>query len=199
MACYGGQILPCRACVSDRTPQHDLIDDAVARMHVAHTANMHVAHSARRPRASSLAYSPNWRPDLASLDAARDGNHMIADVMCPSVVTQAAVTVPATSHMPLVAAIAAAAAEKHRKCGNVLPHTMLPIVVEHVGGINKEGMELFRMCRKKALNKLHAKETEASTWSSRGVSNFFLQSLSLASRKGLGHLHKVTVAGLRAA
>ena len=42
------------------------------------------------------------------------------------------------------------------------------------------------------------KETEASTWSSRGVLNFFLQSLSLANLKGLGHLYMVTAAGLRA-
>ena len=87
--------------------------------------------------------------------------------------------------MPIAAAIAAAAAaaaaaEKYCKSGNVLPHTMLPFVVEHAGGINKEGMGFFRRCRKKALNKLHMKETVASTWSSRGFSNFFLQSLSLA-------------------
>ena len=76
---------------------------------------------------------------------------------------------------------------------------MLPFVVEHAGSINKDGMEFFRRCRKKALNKLHVKETEASTWSSRGFSNFFLQSLSLANLKGLGHLYMVTAAGLRAA
>ena len=52
--------------------------------------------------------------------------------------------VPGTSHMPLAAAIAAAAAEKHHKYGNVLPHTMLPFVVEHAGGINKEEMEFSR-------------------------------------------------------
>ena len=108
MDCYGDQILTCSACMSDRTSWHDLIDDVVARM--ARTdchANIHVAlaHSARRPRAASLAYSPNWRPELTFLHAARDGNfnHMIADVTCPYLVTQT--DVPATSHMPLAAAI----------------------------------------------------------------------------------------------
>ena len=121
---------------------------------MAQTSNMHdiVAHAAQRPQAASLAYSPNWRPDHTFLHAARNGNHMIVDAMCPSVVTQAAAAVPATSHMPLAAAIAAsAAAEKHRKYGNMLPHTMLPFVVEHAGGINKDGIESFRTCRKKAL------------------------------------------------
>ena len=112
MDCYGDHILSCRACsyscMSDSTPWHDRIVDVVARM--AQTTNMHVSHSDRRTRAASLAYSPNWRPDLTFLHAARDGNHMIVDVTCPSVVTQTAV--PATSHMPLAAAIAVAT-EKH--------------------------------------------------------------------------------------
>ena len=94
---------------------------------------------------------------------------MIADAMCPPVVTQTGV--PATSHVPLTAATAAAA-EKHRKYGNVLPHTMLPFVVEHAGGINKEGMEFFRRCRKKAVNKLHVKETEAPLGPARGSRTF---------------------------
>ena len=56
---------------------------------------------------------------ITFLHAARDGNcnRVIADDTCPSVATQAAV--PPTSHMPLAAAIAAAA-EKHRNNGNVL-------------------------------------------------------------------------------
>ena len=41
MDCYGDHILACRACMSDRTPWHDLIVDVVARM--AQTANMHVS------------------------------------------------------------------------------------------------------------------------------------------------------------
>ena len=52
-------------------------------------------------------------------------------------------------------------------------------------------MEFSRRCRERALSKLHVKETEASTWpmASRGFSGFFVQSLSLANLKGLGHLH----------
>ena len=73
---------------------HDLIVDVVARM--AQTANAHVPHPARdrrpharaRAEAASLAYSPNWRHDLTSLDAERDGNQMIANATCPSVVTK---------------------------------------------------------------------------------------------------------------
>ena len=66
---------------------------------------------------------------------------MMADVMCPSVVTRAAVL--AISHMPLPTDIAAAA-EKHGTYGNVLLHTMLPFVVEHaamqVASIRRDGM-----------------------------------------------------------
>ena len=102
----------------------------------------------RTPHLFHLEYPPNvnWRPDLSLLHAARDGNHVAVDVTCPSVATQTAV--PATSHMPLAAAIAAAAlltAQKHpicKYCG-VLPRTMPPFVVGHGGGINKEGMGLF--------------------------------------------------------
>ena len=62
-------------------------------------------------------------------------------------------------------------------------------------------MELFRRFRKKALNKFHVRDAGASTWSSRGFSKNFLQSLSLAGLKGLSHLRNamVTAAGLRVA
>ena len=62
----------------------------------------HVSYSARRPRTASLAYSPNWRPDITLIHAygARDdGNHVLVDVTCPSVVTQAAL--PAACHLLL--------------------------------------------------------------------------------------------------
>ena len=89
---------------------------------------------------------PNWCPDITLIHGARDGNHVLAivDVTCPSVVTRAAL--PAAFHMPLATAIAATAS-KHARYGNVHPHTVLPFVVEHAGGINKEGMQFFRMCR----------------------------------------------------
>ena len=54
--------------------------------------------------------------------------------------------------MPLAIATAAAHAiaatdMEHARYGGVHPHTVLPFVVEHAGGINKEGMQFFRMCR----------------------------------------------------
>ena len=68
-------------------------------------------------------------------------------------------------------------------------------MVEHAGGNNKEGMQFFGMCRD---NKLNARASDLPSWSSKGISNFFLQSLSLADlkgpNKGLGHLFMVTAA-----
>ena len=85
--------------------------------------------------------------------------------------------------------------------GNVHPHTVLPFVVEHAGGINKEGMQFFRMCRDAAdmYNKLNTRASDLSSWSSKGFSIVFLKSLSLANLKGLGHLFMVTAASIRAA
>ena len=151
--------------------------------------------------AASLAYSPNWYPDITLINGARDGNHVLADATCPSVVTRAAL--PAACHMPLATAIAATAM-KHARYGNVHPRahtcTVLPFVVEHAGGINKEGMKFFRMCWDAADNKLNTRASDLPSWSSKGFSNFFLQSLSLvANLKGLGHLFMMTAASIRAA
>ena len=98
--------------------------DVVASM--ARHASKHVSYSSRRPRAASLAYSPNWCPDITLIHGARDGNHVLVDVTCPSVVTRAAL--PAACHMPLATAVAATAM-KHARYGNVHPHTVLPFVV----------------------------------------------------------------------
>ena len=59
----------------------------------------------------------------------------------------------------------------------------------------------LRMCRDAVDNKLNAiaRASGLSSWSSKGRSNFFLQSLSLADLKGLGHLFMVTAASIRAA
>ena len=76
-----------------------------------------------------------------SLHAAQDGNCMIPDAV-PLCSHTDCCACYLRSHMPLAAAMAAAA-ETHRKFGNVLPRTMLPFVVEHAGGISKEGMECF--------------------------------------------------------
>ena len=83
--------------------------------------------------------------------------------------------------------------------GDVHPHTALPFVVEHSSGINKEGMQFFRMCRDAADNKLNTRASGLSSWSSKGLASFLLQSLPLANLKGLGHLFMVTAASIRAA
>ena len=99
-----------------------------------------------------------------------------SSVLCPSVVTRAAQ--PAACHMPLATAIAATAM-KHAGYGDVHPHTVLvtvlPFVVEHAGGINKEGMQFFRMCtcRDAADNKLNTRASDLPSWSSKGFSDFF--------------------------
>ena len=87
---------------------------------------------------------------------------------------------------------------EHARYGNVHPHTAMPFVVEHAGGINKGGMQLFRMCQDAADNKLNARASGLPSWSSKGPSHFFLQSLTLANLKGLGHLFVVTAASIRA-
>ena len=124
----------CTLILRDRTPGHGLVVDAVVSM--ARHAGEHLPYSSRRPRAAPHAYSPNWCPDitLGLIHGARardiDGNHVLVDVTCPSVVTRAAL--PAACHMPLATAIAATAM-KHARYGNVHPHTVLPFVVEHAG------------------------------------------------------------------
>ena len=67
-------------------------------------------------------------------------------------VTRAAL--PAACHMSFAIAIPATAMV-HARHGDVHPHTALPLVVAHAGGIKKEGMQFFRMCRDAADNKLN--------------------------------------------
>ena len=100
-----------------------------------------------------------------------------------------AVTRAAACHMPHATAIAATAM-KHARYGNMHPHTALPFMVVHAGGINtlKEGMQFFRMCRDAADKKLNARASGLSSWSSKGFSKSFLQSLSLANLNGLDHV-----------
>ena len=78
--------------------------------------------------------------------------------------------------------------------------------VEHAGtgGINKEGMlpVVQESCTgmQAAGSELNARASGLSSWSSKGLSSFFLQSLSLAianlKLKGLGHLFMVTAASV---
>ena len=81
---------------------------------------------------------------------------------------------------------------KQHDYGHVHPHTLLPFVVEHAGALGKEAMGLFFSYRKKAkyINKengLPASVNGISTWSSRGFTNWFMQSFSVANLKGQGH------------
>ena len=73
----------------------------------------------------------------------------------------------------------------------------MPFVVEHAGGINKEGAQLFRMRRGASDNQPNA-SLPPYAWSSKGPSHFFLLPLApLANLKGLGHLFMVTAASIR--
>ena len=143
---------------------------------------------------------PNWHPGITRIPGARDGNHALVDVTCPyaSMVTRAAL--PAACHMPLATAIGATAMG-HAGYGDVHPHTVLSFVVEHAGGINKEGIQFFmiRMCRDAADSKLNTRVSGLSSWSSKGFSNCSLQSLPLVNLEGLGNLFMVTAASIRAA
>ena len=61
---------------------------------------------------------------------------------------------------------------KHARYGDVHPHTALPFAVGHAGGINKEGIQFFRMRRDAADNKPNARASGLPSWSSKGLSNF---------------------------
>ena len=83
---------------------------------------------------------------------------------------------------------------------NAHPGTLLPVVGNHTGVITEEGMRFFRMRRDASDSKPNSGARLLSSWSSKGTSNLFLQSLSLAILhipKGLGHLFMVTAVGIR--
>ena len=119
---------------------------------------------------------------------ARNGNHALVDFTCPSVATRAAL--PAACHMPLATGMAATAMN-HARYGNVHPHTALPFVVGQAGDINKEGMQFSRMCRGAALadNKVNARASGLPSWSSKGPSDYFLQSPSVGNLKRIMRSH----------
>ena len=136
----------------------------------------------------SRAYSPNWCPDLTLIHGSNAGSHVLIDATCPSVVKSTIRNVASRMHG---AAAIAAAAEKLHRYGHVNPHVVLPFVVEHAGALGKDAMDHFRRCRKLVKNRLSPHQDEVSTWSSRGFSNFFLQAISVANLKGIGHLFMV--------
>ena len=97
--------------------------------------------------------------------------HVLVDVTCPSVADATCAALPAAWHMPLATAIAAAAMN-HAGDGNMHLHMVLPFVVEHAGGINKEGIQFFRMCWDATDSKLNARASGLPSWSSKGFSKF---------------------------
>ena len=69
MGPFGDHVLSCPSCLCDRTPAagHDLVVDVVASL--ARHASEHVSYSSRCPRDASLAYSPNWCPDITLISS----------------------------------------------------------------------------------------------------------------------------------
>ena len=96
MGPFGGNVLSFPFCLCDRTPGHGLVVDVVASM--ARHVSKQVPYSSRRPRAASHADSPYWCPDITLTHGACDGNHVLVDVTCPSVVMRAAL--PAIPAVP---------------------------------------------------------------------------------------------------
>ena len=79
------------------------------------------------------------------------------------------------------------------------PHVLLPFVVEHAGALGKDAMKHFQHCRKIVANQLSVSDEDASTWSSKGFTNFYLCGLSMANLKGLGHFFHTASNVLRTA
>ena len=191
---YGDHLFSCPSLLELRTPWHDLIQHVVTDM--LKCANYRVSIDSHRDRAVSMAYSPHYRPDLTALHGNDDGSHMIIDITTTSVVKQGAL--PGSARRPLVAS-EGAASSKEGLYGDVTPHTMLPFVVESAGALGKEATRLFQTCRRRARNQLAPQRDEVSTWSARGFSNFYLQSLSVANLRGIGHFLMAAATTLRGA
>ena len=191
---YGDHCLSCVHFRSHRTHGHDLIQDDVAAL--ARRALHHISRDSRRPRAVSLAYSPHHCPDLTFLHGSPAGSHLIVDITTTSVVKQSAL--PAAA-LDCRVCSDAAAADKHHVYGAVAPHVVLPFVVEHAGALGREADKFFHACVKKARNDLSPFEEAASSWSCRGLSNWYYQKISVSNLKGLGHFFMVVGAMLRTA
>ena len=189
---FGDHALSCVHFESLKTPGHNLIQEVVASM--SSCANFRVTHDSRRPRAVSHAYSPNWCPDLTLLHGSDHGSHVLIDVTTTSVVAQQCM--PGSSRQALLAS-RGAESRKRAVYGNVAPHVVLPFVVEHAGALGLAAMQHFRRCRRIAVNQLSPQLDEVSTWSSRGFSNYFLASVSVANCKGLGHFFMSAASILR--
>ena len=176
----GDHLLSCICFVETRKPWHNLIQHSASYM--ARRAVHHITHDERTPRARAAArtYSPNYTPDFTCHHSSDAGTHLIVDVTTTSTV-QFGMLNAAASRPGVVAE--AAKATKLQLYGDVRPHVMLPFVVETGGALGADAMGFFKRCRKKVCNELD----EESTWSSRGFSNFHLQSISVANLQGQGN------------
>ena len=77
---------------------------------------------------------------------------------------------------------------------------VLPFVVDHAGGIDAVLQDVLGCSGQQAeCNLGQARDLSSWSESSKGFSNFFLQSLTLANLEYLGHLFMVTAASVRAA
>ena len=166
-----------------RTVGHDLIQDDVAKM--CRYTGKHISWDSKKAKSRSVGYSPHHIPDLTLLHGAPDKSHILIDVVGPSVVTDN--IIDASSAMPRVAAAAAESA-KFDMFGDVRPHTVLPFAVEDGGALGIEALKFFHQCKDACGNGLNTQDSDVQTWSARGFSNFFFQSLSVSNYRGISHL-----------
>ena len=184
--CYGDHLMSCNQFISLRTMGHDLIEKVVGKM--SRAAGYTISWDSKKKRSASIGYSPHHTPDLTLLHGASNTSHVLIDVVGPSVVTQD--NVAGASATPLSAA-AAAEGSKHDMFGNVGHHQVLPFAVEDGGALGKEAKAFFNKCKAVCGNKLSGLDFEHQTWTAHGFSNFFLQSISVANYRGLGHLFRI--------
>ena len=82
--------------------------------------------------------------------------------------------------------------------GNVAPQAVvLPLIVEDSGGLGKEAMQFVLECRDNSEGRLGGTDFMQQNWSCNGFTNYYLQSLSLASVRGWGHFFMVASSILR--
>ena len=183
--CYGDHLMSCSRFTYLRTIGHDLIERVVGKM--AKAADNRISWDSKKKRSCSIHYSPHHTPDLTLLHATSDKNHILIDIVGPSVVTQD--HVQGASAVPLAAATAAEAS-KYAMYGNVGAHQVLPFAVEDGGAMGHEAMKFFHKCKAACNNQLSGLDCERQTWSAQGFSNFFFQSISVAHYRGLAHLFR---------
>ena len=155
---------------------------------VAVTAADRLSWDSKKPKSRSVGYSPHHIPDLTLLHGAPDKSHILIDIVGPSVISRDVVV--GSSVHPLAAADMAEG-EKYAVYGDVGPHKVLPFAVEDGGALGREAMKYFHQCKEICCNQLVGRDAESQTWSARGFSNFFFQSISCSNYRGLSHTLQV--------